>query len=166
MKIILTIALFTIGLALSASAQPARISANDLKPLEGKTWNGSLTYLDYTSKKKTTIRSNINIVRKPSDKFTWIFDLQYPLEPGANSRDEAVLSPDGGSFDGEAVIERTKLPDGSLRFVTQKKGRDDNRDAILRHTYLISKKSFSIRKDVKIEGEQDFFERNTYTWTR
>ena len=142
------------------------IRLKDLKPLEGKTWVGDLTYLDYTSKKKTSIKSNVLITRSRTDQLVWTFDMQYPLEPGANSKEDVKLSADGKTFDGEMVVERINLPDGSLRIVTTKPGKDDNRDATFKHTYLIGKKSFSLRKDVKFDGVEEFFERNTYSWTR
>jgi len=166
MKAILTLFLVTIALAVTTSAQTAKVSASDLKPLEGKQWIGSLTYLDYSSNKKTSIKSNITITRSATDNLTWVFDLQYPLEPGANSKDDAKLSAEGRTFDGESVVERTKLPGGVLKIVTTKPGKDDNRDATFRHTYLIGKAAFSIKKEVRIDGTSEFFERNTYSWTR
>lgn len=164
MKTVIFIFVFSLALMVSASAQTAKITAEDLKPLEGKQWVGDLTYLDYTSKKKTSIKSNVTITR-PND-LTWIFDMQYPLEPNANSKDETKLSADGRTFDGETVIERIELPDGILKIVTTKPGKDDNRDSTFRHVYLIGKKSFSIKKEVKFDGSAEYFERNTYSWTR
>src|SRR4051794_25702517 len=104
MKLIYVFAI-TIVLAFNAAAQNIRISADDLKPLEGKQWIGTLTYLDYRSKEKTSIKSNVTVTRSKSDKLTWMFDMQYPLEPKANSKNEVKLSPDGMTFDGETVIE-------------------------------------------------------------
>lgn len=166
MKNIAALFIVAFCLVMSASAQFVKISPNDLKTLEGDQWIGNLTYLDYKSKKPTSIMSNVTITRSKTDKLTWIFDMDYPLERGANSKDEVKLSADGMMFDGEMVIERTKSPDGTLRIVTTKKGKDDNRDSTFRHTYLISKKAFSMRKEVKFDDEAEFFERNTYTWTR
>lgn len=164
MKTVIFIFIFSLALIVSASAQTAKISAKDLKPLEGRQWVGDLTYLDYTSKKKTSIKSNVTITR--ANDLTWIFDMQYPLEPNANSKDETKLSADGRTFDGETVIERIELPDGILKIVTTKPGKDDNRDSTFRHVYLIGKKSFSIKKEVKFDGSAEYFERNTYSWTR
>lgn len=166
MKSLLTFLVITIALAVTAFAQTAKLSAKDLEPLEGKPWTGILTYLDYQSKKPTSIKSNLAISRSTVDQLTWTFDMQYPLEPKANKKDEVKLSSDGGTFDGERVVERTKLPDGVLRIVTTKPGKDDDRSATFRHTYLINKTAFSIRKDVRFDGEKEFFERNTYSWTR
>jgi hypothetical protein len=125
-----TLFLVTIALAVTTSAQTAKVSASDLKPLEGKQWIGSLTYLDYSS------------------------------------NNDVKLSADGRIFDGESVVERTKLPGGVLKIVTTKPGKDNNRDATFRHTYLIGKAAFSIKKEVRIDGTSEFFERNTYSWTR
>ncbi|HRI03643.1 MAG TPA: hypothetical protein PLL77_07865 [Pyrinomonadaceae bacterium] len=166
MKTLLTLFIVTLTLSVTTAAQSAKISAKDLKPLEGGEWIGKLTYLDYQSKKPTSIKSNLTVTRSKTDKLTWTFDMQYPLEPKANSKDEVRLSPDGKTFDGETVIERTKLPDGTLRIVTSKPGKDDDRPATLRHTYLVSKKAFSIKKEVKLDSEAEYFERNTYSWTR
>ena len=166
MKKILFLLIVTATLVCTASAQVAKLSDKDLKPLEGKTWVGDLTYRDYTSKKKTSIKSNVIITRSKTDKLAWTFDMQYPLEPGANNKDEVKLSADGSVFDGEKVVERTNLQDGMLRVVTTKPGQDDHRAATFRHTYLISKKSFSMKKEVKFDGENEFFERNTYNWKR
>ena len=166
MKILISSFLITIALVFTAFAQTAKITAKDLKPLEGNQWVGSLTYLDYQSKKPTLIKSNVRITRNAADKLKWTFAMQYPLEPKANRSEDVVLSSDGLIFDGESVIERMKLPGGILKIVTTISSKDDDRDATFRHTYLISKKSFSIRKDVKFAGETEFFERNTYRWTR
>ena len=161
-------ALLVLGflVVVSVSAQSAKVSPGDLKKLEGDKWVGNLTYLDYKSKKPTSIMSNVTITRSKADELTWIFDMDYPLERGANSKDEVKLSADGMTFYGETVIERTKSPDGTLRIVTTKKGKDDNRESTFRHTYLINKKAFSMRKEVKFDGDAEFFERNTYAWTR
>lgn len=166
MRSIYVLLFLVFAFVVSASAQTASISARDLKPIEGRQWTGTLTYLDYTSGKKTTIKSNIVVTHSDSDALSWTFEMHYPLEPAADGKDEVKLSLDGRTFDGESVIERTKLSGGILRVVTTGRGKDDNRDAVFRHTYLIGKKTFSIRKEVKFDGSNDFFERNIYTWER
>jgi hypothetical protein len=76
------------------------------------------------------------------------------------------LSRDGKTLPGEAVIERTMQSDGRLKVITTKPGKDNDRDAIFRYTYVIGPKAFSIRKEVKVNETDGFFERNTYRWTR
>lgn len=154
------------ALAISEYSQSPRITAGDLRPLEGKQWIGELTYLDYQSKKPTSIKSNVTVSRSSSDKLKWTFTMQYRLEPKADRVDEVVLSEDGRTFDSETVTERTKLPDGTLKIVTTKNGKDDDRNATFRHTYLIGRSVFSIKKEVRFDGSDTYFERNTYRWTR
>ncbi len=166
MKTLLTFFLVTIVLTITASAQTAKISAKDLKPLEGKEWVGDLIYLDYQSKKPTSVKSNVTVTHDATDKLKWTLAMQYPHEPGANRTESVVLSSDGSIFDGENVIERIKMPDGTLKIVTTVAGVDDHRKATFRHTYLVGKKIFSIRKEVKFDGESEYFERNTYSWKR
>lgn len=155
--------------AVAVSAQTTsnvKLTSDDLKPLEGKQWVGNLSYLDYGSGKQTTIKSNVTISRSVEKPLTWLFDYQYPDEPKANSKSEVLLSNDGLLFNGETLIENTKLGDSSRRIVTTKPGNDNNRKALYRYTYNFGNDKFSIRKDVLIDGTTEYFERNTYSWTR
>ena len=150
--------------AFSAVAQNTKLVPKELKVLEGAAWTGTLTYLDYSSGKKTSIKSDLTISKLGERK--WSFAFTYPDEPKANSKDDVLLSEDGRTFDGETVVERTKLKNGILRIVTSRPGKDNDKPATIRHTYLFSKTEFSIRKDVKLDGGTEFFERNTYSWQR
>ncbi len=94
------------------------------------------------------------------------FEYQYPDEPKANSTETVAIGKDGKMFDGEAVIERTNLTDKTLKIVTEKSGPDNDKKALFRFTYLLSKTSFSIKKEVKYEGTTEFFVRNEYNWKR
>jgi len=163
MKLLFAATLLTL-FVLAAPAQSSKLSSNDLKPLEGGLWTGTLTYLDYSSGKRTSIKSNIAVARSGQRK--WSFDFTYPEEPKANSKDDVLLSEDGKTFDGETVLEKTKLKGGATRIVTSRTGMDNDKPANIRHTYLISKTEFSIKKDVKPEGGSEYFERNTYAWRR
>lgn len=143
----------------------ARLTPNDLKPLEGSKWIGSLTYLDYGSGKKASIKSNLSVSRKPGSSNQWLFAYEYPDEPKANSSDELTLSADGTIFDGETVLEKNKSS-GKVRFVTTTMGTDNKKPATFRYTYVFSDRELMIRKEVRVEGSNDYFERNVYSWTR
>ena len=54
----------------------------------------------------------------------------------------------------------------SLKGSENKKGEDNNRSAFIRFTYSLNAKSFSIRKEVRYEDENQFFERNGFDWKR
>jgi len=164
---ILTAALVSWLFSVSLYAQPApHIEPADLQRLSGAPWKGSLTYLDYTSKKPVSIASTLVVTRADADGRSWRFDYQYPDEPKANSASSVTIAGDGSAIDGERVTERSVLADGIVRIVTEKSGQDDRRPAMFRFTYLIGDSSFSRRKEVKFEGTADYFERHTYSWTR
>ena len=150
----------------SVSIKEAKIQRDDVQLLTGAQWAGTLTYLDYRSNKKVSIPANLTVKPNGDDKWSWVFEYQYPDEPHANSSEIIRLSKDGRSMNDEVVLERTSLPDGTVRFVTEKKGKDNNRSAAFRYTYLLNAKNLSIKKEVRYENEKQFFERNEFSWKR
>lgn len=148
---------------LSPSAQTVSILPADIKVLEGEEWVGALTYTDYKSGKPTSIKSNVRFTME-KDR-TWLAEYTYPDEPKANSRAGIVLSLDGSLFNDQKVIAKGTKGD-ILKIVTTKDGTDNDKPAIFRYTYNISKETFSIRKEVKLDGTDKYFERNKYSWTR
>lgn len=165
MRTIISILFLLLGGA-AVLGQAASISPTDLKPLEGVEWKGELTYLDYGSNKKTSIRSHLRIIAAGGNGRAWQFEYLYPDEPKANAKSEVELSSDGRIFNGQTITERSKLPDGALRIVAIKDGMDNDKKATFRYIYLISSSKFSITKEVRPEGKETFFERNTYSWSR
>ena len=143
-----------------------KIKSGDFKRLTNGQWKGKLTYQDYRSNKKVSILSNLTVTESSEDKLSWIFEYKYPDEPKANKKSIVKIRKDGKTLDDETVVERTKLPNETLKIVTTKNGMDNNKPAVFRYIYLINKKTFSIKKEVKYEGTQEFFERNEYSWNR
>jgi len=65
---ILTAALVSWLFSVSLYAQPApHIEPADLQRLSGAPWKGSLTYLDYTSKKPVSIATTLVVTRADAD---------------------------------------------------------------------------------------------------
>lgn len=143
-----------------------RIKADDLDQLTGPQWKGTLTYLDYGKNKRVSIPANLTVTKSTEDKPTWVFEFQYPDEPGANSKKKVHIGKDGRTIDDETIVERTTLADKTLKIVTEKSGPDNDNQAQVRFTYRLSATSFSIKKEVKHEGADEFFERNGYCWKR
>lgn len=142
------------------------VSVKDFKPAFGK-WKGTLTYLDYSSGKPYTMPANITISTNPQDDRQLIFAYEYPDEPKANEIDTIRISADGKIVDDSQVVSRKKSK-GVLEVITAYSGNDgnDNKKATIRHTYLIGKRSFSNRKEVKFEGEEKWILRNEYKMSR
>ena len=152
-----------------AQATSAAVTPADIDRLAGAPWKGTLEYLDYTSQKQVTIKSTLAVRRLParSDGATaWSMAVGYTDEPDANSGETALLSADGRTFRGEAVLERAVDANGVLRIVTEQDGPDDNRPARFRFVYLIGPATVSIQKLVRFAPTEAFFERHIYRWSR
>jgi hypothetical protein len=153
-------------LSIAGSLFQQTLVADDLRVLTGPQWVGSLTYRDYRSDKMISIPSTLTVAETSSENLSWDFAYQYPAEPKANGTKTVVIRDEGRMLSDERVVERRQLATNLLKIVTEKKGKDNDRDALLRFTYLISKKSFSITKEVQYKGSIDFLARNQYSWNR
>ena len=149
-------------LCLSAKAQS--IQVKDLSNSVGY-WEGKLTYMDYSTGKPFTMLANIKI-GLTADKKGYIMVYEYPKEPHANSKDTTVIT--GHFFGKDKIVEFKKGSDGGFVLVTEVDGNDgnDNKKAVLRHTYLLQSNTYSIIKEVKFEDTDKWIKRNEYLLNR
>jgi hypothetical protein len=65
-------------------------------------------------------------------------------------------------------VEFKHTSDGGYKFITEIEGNDgnDNKKAILRHTYILTSNTYAIIKEVKFEGTDKWIKRNEYQLTR
>jgi hypothetical protein len=150
----------TAFLLLCSSLKAQSVQVKDLSNSVGS-WEGKLTYLDYASGKPFTMLANIKIGLTADNK-GFIMGYEYPNEPHANSKDTTFIA--GNYFGKDKIVEFVKDLDGGYKMITEINGNDgnDNKKAILRHTYLLKSKTFSIIKDVKFEGTDKWIKRNEY----
>lgn len=148
----------------SASTTVAKATPTDFALIEGDGWTGQMTYLDYTTQKPSSIPVALNV--KPAAGRTATYQILYPREPKYNTTEKLKISKDGTRLNGNAIIERAEQDDGSVKIVTLERGKDDNRDADMRTTYVLSGSALTISKDVKFDDGDDFFQRNTLALTR
>lgn len=144
-----------------------RVSVKDFKPAFGS-WAGTLTYLDYSSGKSFSMPAKVIISRDKTNKHQLILAFNYPDEPKANANDTLVISKDGLAIDGAMVISKEVTNSKGMKIITEKEGVDgnDNRKAIIRHLYIITKTTFLSRKEVKFEGFKEFILRNEFSLRR
>jgi hypothetical protein len=162
-----TLLIYLFLITAGCTALPSqKIGAAEFQVLTGKQWTGALTYLDYGNGQKTTIASILLVSQSTDNQSKWVFDYQYPDEPRANKKSELLLGLDGATFDGNKVVEKTYLPDKTLKLVMEKNDKDNNKVALLRYTYLFNETKFSIKKEVKYDGTNEFLERNEFSWKR
>ena len=166
LKIILILISFLSITSPCSSQSESEISARDFDVIIGS-WQGSLTYLDYTSGKPYTMPANLNVSRT-EDANKFIFTSIYPDEPNANSSDTISISPKGERIGSERVKSRAVLLNGNVEIITEDSGQDgnDKKSATFRFTYVLGKTEFGIVKEVRFDGEEDWIERHQYSYTR
>lgn len=159
--------LTTFAVLAQADCEPSdRMHFADLQRLTGGTWRGTLTYLDYTSNKTTTIKSTLAVERVASGPCSWVWYFGYTDEPDHDSGTVQSLKYDGRVFEDERVLSRKLLPNRTVQIVTESKGEDNDRPSTLHHVYRISDSEFSLQLLVKPDGTTNFFERHIYKWKR
>lgn len=144
----------------------SKISIKDFERLVGS-WQGTLTYLDYTSGKPYTMSADIEVKRiENTNQFT--FSNIYPKEKSANAVDTITISEDGKYIDNELVKSRHKLPNGDIEIITEKLGKDgnDNKPATIRQTYTFGKTAYKNRKEVQFVGGAAWINRHEYLYKR
>lgn len=157
---LITVIFFILTLPITAQ----NFQINDLSGSLGS-WEGKLTYLDYTTGKPFTMLANIKI-NLTENKKGYIMQYEYPAEPHANSKDTTYIN--DNSFGKERIIEFTKITKRGFRLITEKEGTDgnDHKNAIIRHTYELKENSYSITKQVKFDSTKKWIIRNEYELKR
>ncbi|MEO7047634.1 MAG: hypothetical protein ABI091_20210 [Ferruginibacter sp.] len=143
-----------------------KTTVKDFDKLVGS-WQGSLTYLDYSSGKPYTMSADIDIKRiGKTNQFS--FSNIYPKEKSANGIDTITISKDGKYIDKELVKSRRKLANGDIEIITEEPGKDgnDNKPATIRHTYTFGKTTYKNKKDVQFAGETEWINRHEYSYVR
>ena len=71
-------------------------------------------------------------------------------------------------FDGSPVKSKRMLSDGNTEIITEilKTDGNENKPAVLRHTYIIGRKIYINRKDVQFTGQTNWIMRNEYKYSR
>lgn len=161
----LLLTIFFVITAFSFKSDEPVISSDDLNIVTGKKWTGKLTYLDYKSNKEVSIPADIT-VEKTEDPDAFIFINEYPDEPKANGSETIRIEDNGKIFGNETVTEKISDEEGSLKIVTERDGMDDEKPALIRHTYFISKTKFTVQKDVNFRDGNNFLKRHIYEFER
>jgi hypothetical protein len=147
----------------NSSAQTT-ISSADFKPLIGS-WSGTLTYINYSDGTPFSMPVGLSIVQtEDANNFTFYFS--FPDEPEADSEETVSISGDGTMLNGEPVISKRLLEDAILEIVTESMGKDANKPATIRHTYIIGEDVFVTREDVQFVGQEEWLNRNEFNFEK
>jgi hypothetical protein len=149
----------------SQNVTTTQVIETDFQKVIGS-WQGTLTYLDYSSNKTVRIPATIDIQqlgRKP--RFT--FANSFPKEPHVKWIDTLIISSDSLMIGDEKILSREVVSDGTTRIQTEMKGVDgnDNKPALFRFTYILGYDVFAKRKEVQFVGTNEWIERHEYRYT-
>jgi hypothetical protein len=140
------------------------LQTSDIQLIVGS-WQGSLSYLDYTSNKLTHIQAHID-VQQLGRSNTFVLKNTFPKEPNVAWSDTLKISKDGKMLNNEIVKSRNALQNGDVEWVTTSSGKDgnDQKPANFRFTYILGKNKFIKRKEVQFEGEKSWLQRHEYNY--
>ena len=149
--------------SLSAIGQ-AQIFPDDLDIVVGE-WEGCLTYLDYQTNNPFTMPANL-IAEQGKNKYELILKNIYPNEPKANGKEKMKISKNGLRLNNHKVTSRLELENGQTQIQTAYKGKDNTKNALIRYTYIIGKKSFIIKKEVQFNELETWIKRSEFSYVR
>ena len=124
-------------------------------------WEGKLTYLDYSSGKPFTMSANMKI-SLTQDGLGYIMGYEYPKEPHANSTDTIYIK--DKLFGKDKIVAFEYNVNDGFNMITEVVGEDGNehKKATLRHTYTLKSNTYAIIKEVKFDGTNAWIKRNEY----
>lgn len=157
-------AFFLIPFVMLLSGQKPRLRAGELLFATGK-WKGSLTYIDYGTKKPYTMPANFDISIPAALPGHIIVFNEYPDEPKANNYDTLLISKGGRSFGGERILDK-KIVERTMYLLTETNGSDDDRPATIRHRYTFGPHECIIYKEVRFSKQDSFMMRHEYRMSR
>lgn len=149
---------------ISKTSSESKIVPEDLKIILGD-WTGTLTYLDYSSGKPYTMPANLSVKQGKND-FELLLLITYPNEPKANRSEKIKISKDGKQLNKKHIKAKEELPNGQAQMITEYEGKDNKKKALIRNTYILSGKQFTIRKEVQFENSDKWIIRNEYNYNK
>ncbi|MCB0753888.1 MAG: hypothetical protein KDC52_20625, partial [Ignavibacteriae bacterium] len=97
-----------------------------------------------------------------------IFTNIFPKEMGANSTDTLTISENGKMINKKNIRSIQKHENVNTEIITEYLDVDGNDDkpAIIRHTYVVGDNILIMRKDVQFVEETEWIKRNEFSYTR
>jgi len=154
-----SILLFSLG-----SYGQVQLTVEDLNSIIGS-WEGTITYLDYQTNKPFSMAAHL-VVEKGKNQNTLVLKNLYPTEPKANNSEKIKLTKNGTRLNKSLVTQRKKIDNGQLEIQTELKGKDDNKKALIRYTFLIRENILIIRKEVQFSQGEKWIKRSELNYTR
>ena len=161
--------------ACAPASSPREISSG-FEDLVGD-WVGTLTYTDYQddeSRVTLPLTASATAIRDPdldADGLQLVIAFTEP-DGSSGGTGSAILTPlpdeaNVFGYDGERwPLVQYLSTEGLIQYVIERDGEDNSRPARIRHTITYRDGVLTDQKEVRYEGTEAFFERNTFRFTR
>jgi hypothetical protein len=150
----------------SVSAQKAvTISAKELKSFIG-CWQGTLNYSGTMIRKPFVTTAEL-VVKQLAKVNQFQFLHIYTKDPKENVADTITISKDGKKLNNGVIKSKRYTSEGDLEIITEVSGfdHDNNKPSIVRQTYRIGKKLYTYKKQVKLQGQEDWLDREDFNYS-
>ena len=130
-------------------------------------WDGTLNYSGTIIRKPYTTTATL-IIKQIGTSCKFEFLHIYTKDPNEKVADTLTISTDGKKLNNEKITSSQRTPEGNLEIITESPGFDHDNDkaAIIRQTYTIGKQHYTYKKEVQLEGQTDWLERQEFTYVR
>lgn len=141
----------------------ASVKDKDLEVLISDQWKGELTYIDYTSGKRTSIASEMKIARQKKDSY--IFEYIYTYEPNKSNKMKVKIQEEGTILNDQKVTS-VQQEGEYLVIKTEKQGKDNGKKVWFVFTYRFNEKMLSMKKEYRLLGSDELNFRNEYVFRK
>ncbi len=141
-----------------------KIQDSELNMLEGD-WEGMLTYTDYQSGKPYSMPAHLSIKWSKKNQVL-ILSHRYPNEPKANNSEKIKISKDRKKIGNKTITSKNELLNGQIQFECEFEGKDNNKKALIKKTYMLSPEMLIIKKEIRSVQKDQWLLRNEYNYKR
>jgi len=163
--------IWTIGFAISiCSVSSQSVSVDDFSSINGP-WNGELTYTDYQDdQSKFSIPCRMEAKRK-RNKICLLLTFTEPDGRQITDKTTVKFKEEGTTLMIDKQTYRVAQVMGAdegkeLQITLMGEGKDNNKPSKFKNMIVFSDSNFSMKKLVKYNGTEKYFERNSYVFRR
>ncbi|OUJ72933.1 hypothetical protein [Hymenobacter crusticola] len=152
------------------TAEPSTVTRADLKPLLRADWQGALTYRDYQNQQLVTLATQLSATETTPQVVTLNYVYREPNGKQVRGADQLRLQANGTQIEWDGLLMRVQqkrlLPRRVVQLVLVGEGTDNNQRATVRRTVLLAARQYSVRKEVRFQGDTTFLLRHEYQFQR
>lgn len=143
--------------------KPATFSEASFASLPG-CWQGTLNYSGTIIRKPYTTRAELVVTSITNNNYQLVH--KYPT--GEIRYDTLFISANEERINGAPVVAKQHMSNQNLELVTEAPGfdPDENKNVVVRQTYTINKENYTYKKQIRLEGQTEWLERQQFSYTR